>query len=462
MYQQLINGARLSRAAMHSLAAVLVLALGTTAAVAVDCNNNGVDDAIDISSGTSQDCNHNGKPDECDIASGLLQDCNKNGVPDVCDVQAGTSQDLNGNEVPDECEPDCNDNGVPDSLDLTNGTSEDCNQNGLPDECDISLGFADDCNNNGVPDACDRFSGNSQDCNGNQQLDECEIAAGAALDCNNNIIPDECEVDCNNNDIPDSCDIALFTSADCNSNGVPDECDLASGGASDCNDNGLLDACESINPEEDCNLNSIPDVCEALVMTAQSAQLGPIGTGFPRSFTIPTPPASGGDVSLLFESIGDFAAPVEYIDVRLNGMLIGRVFEFDANDCPNTPNVDEIVITAGTFNNRPGGANAIILMTASAAVDPTPDLCTSYVRVHVFYQAVTAADGNGNGIPDECELGPCAADLAGDDGMVNVFDLFVLLSGWGSNAPGANLAAPFNVVDVFDLFVVLGQWGECE
>jgi serralysin len=31
-----------------------------------DCNNNGVDDAIDIAEGTSRDCNNNGIPDECE------------------------------------------------------------------------------------------------------------------------------------------------------------------------------------------------------------------------------------------------------------------------------------------------------------------------------------------------------------------------------------------------------------
>jgi hypothetical protein len=52
--------------------------------VLFDCNGNGVDDGLDISSGTSQDCNANGTPDECDVL-----------VP-------GT--DLNGNGIPDECE----------------------------------------------------------------------------------------------------------------------------------------------------------------------------------------------------------------------------------------------------------------------------------------------------------------------------------------------------------------------
>ena len=41
----------------------------------VDCNGNGVDDAIDISTGTSADCNTNDVPDECDIADGTSTDC---------------------------------------------------------------------------------------------------------------------------------------------------------------------------------------------------------------------------------------------------------------------------------------------------------------------------------------------------------------------------------------------------
>src|SRR2546425_8218109 len=34
---------------------------------AIDCNQNGVDDARDIEAGKSSDCNKNGIPDECDV-----------------------------------------------------------------------------------------------------------------------------------------------------------------------------------------------------------------------------------------------------------------------------------------------------------------------------------------------------------------------------------------------------------
>jgi hypothetical protein len=55
----------------------------------------------------------------------------------------------------------------------------------------------------------------------------------------------------------------------------------------------------------------------------------------------------------------------------------------------------------------------------------------------------------------------CAADVAGNDGVVNVSDLFILLAAWNTNGPGASLAAPTNIVDVSDLFVLLSQWGDC-
>ncbi|HPF37739.1 MAG TPA: NF038122 family metalloprotease [Phycisphaerae bacterium] len=43
--------------------------------VAPDCNNNGVDDATDIASGTSDDCNQNGTPDECEL-QGVIDQVN--------------------------------------------------------------------------------------------------------------------------------------------------------------------------------------------------------------------------------------------------------------------------------------------------------------------------------------------------------------------------------------------------
>jgi len=214
-----------------------------------DCNSNGVDDACDISSGTSPDCNSNGTPDSCDIASGTSPDTNNNGVPDECDTA------------------DCNGNGVADDQDIANGTSADCNGNAVPDECDITSGLAD-CDGDGIPDSCELVSGTGSDCNGNGTLDSCDLSSGAASDCNANTIPDSCDIaagtpDCNSNGVPDSCDLAAGT-PDCNSNGVPDSCDIAAG-TPDCNSNGVPDSCDiASGAEQDVNGNGVPDICEVV------------------------------------------------------------------------------------------------------------------------------------------------------------------------------------------------------
>jgi hypothetical protein len=85
-----------------------------------DCNNNGVPDNIDISSGSSQDCNTNGVPDECELSSG---DCDANGQLDSCEIAANPSLDCNGNGRKDIC-------------DIRSGLLTDADANGTPDSCE--------------------------------------------------------------------------------------------------------------------------------------------------------------------------------------------------------------------------------------------------------------------------------------------------------------------------------------
>lgn len=60
-----------------------------------DCNHNGVNDALDISRGTSQDCNSSGIPDECELED---NDCNSSGIPDECEL------DTDGDGKIDDCD----------------------------------------------------------------------------------------------------------------------------------------------------------------------------------------------------------------------------------------------------------------------------------------------------------------------------------------------------------------------
>ncbi len=62
----------------------------------VDCNQNGISDALDIAKGLSIDCDQDGQPDECQT----FEDLDENVVPDVCEFWC----DLNGDEVVDSAD----------------------------------------------------------------------------------------------------------------------------------------------------------------------------------------------------------------------------------------------------------------------------------------------------------------------------------------------------------------------
>lgn len=59
---------------------------------------------IDALAALAGDCDGNGIDDETDIANGTFPDCNGNLIPDQCDVQQAASPDVNANGIPDECE----------------------------------------------------------------------------------------------------------------------------------------------------------------------------------------------------------------------------------------------------------------------------------------------------------------------------------------------------------------------
>ena len=138
-----------------------------------DCNDNGIDDALDIATLASADANANGVPDEC-------EDCNSNGTLDDQDIVNGAA-DVNGNGVPDVCETDCDGDSI-------------------PDETEISLTPSLDMNGNNILDACE------PDCDGSGQPDFAEIAANILDDFDRNTVPDVCQ-DCDANGQSDWLDV---------------------------------------------------------------------------------------------------------------------------------------------------------------------------------------------------------------------------------------------------------------
>ena len=208
----------------------------------------------------------------------------------------------------------------------------------------------------------------------------------------------------------------------------------------------------------DCNTNGLLDSCEALVFSESSSLLTPIGEGAPQVMTFLSVPLAGvAGATLIFEATGDFADPLEFIDIFLNGAPIGSVFVSGANDCPASPDQEQLVIPAATYNPSVGAGIASITMAPTASVDANPIACTSSITVRLVYQAVTIDDANGDGVPDVCV---CVGDT-NTDGSVNVTDLLALLAAWGPN-PGhvADINGDDNV-NVTDLLALLAAWGPC-
>lgn len=133
--------------------------------VSIDCDGNGVDDALDIAKGTLADVNGDGIPDDC-------QDCDGDGVLDPVAIANGGASDLDADGVPDSCQPDCNGNGRPDALDIFDGTSTDLFQDGIPDECER------DCDDDGLSDITQIQSDMTLDVDRNRELDACQDCDG--------------------------------------------------------------------------------------------------------------------------------------------------------------------------------------------------------------------------------------------------------------------------------------------
>ncbi len=161
----------------------------------------------------------------------------------------------------------------------------------------------------------------------------------------------------------------------------------------------LAGCCVTAASGQDCNNNGTPDA-EEVVFTADSGLLTPIGMGHPQSLSLPQPPPASGPVRLTLLAFGDFDADgFEYIDVALNGVVIGRAFDSGASDCPTEPDSDTLVIARDVYNAALD-PDAVLDLLPSDAVNPFRCETATTVEISIEY---ATGDCNRNGIPDECE-----------------------------------------------------------
>lgn len=166
-----------------------------------DCNGNGINDLVDISTQTSADCNGNSIPDECDLASGSSSDCD-GGPVGLIDggalIVAGNCFSCHGGEGtggPGLPGPNLRNKS---RVQIWNRLLPPTNHPGgahpeftQQDFADLEAFLADAGSRgrpDGIPDECQVLA----DCNAAPPSDGCELENGTQVDENYDGEPDDC------------------------------------------------------------------------------------------------------------------------------------------------------------------------------------------------------------------------------------------------------------------------------
>jgi hypothetical protein len=285
------------------IAGALLVLMSAHPAGATDCNNNGIEDACEIS------CGPGGDP--CQVPGcGTSPDCNGNGVPDQCDFSQGPAVFFDNvpNSTIDPSKWSVNVGANTAGFFLSPPFSLALNSTDRLESVVIDLsgrlaGRIRYYWRSFTTEGSDRFDleywngsqwilllrrfGGSNPqfwqestsvlpldafhsgfrfrlVGGNNESDDLWVIDDVSVflpssDCNSNGLLDDCEGDdCNTNGIPDPIDVCSGASEDCDQDGVPDECEL-----DDCDTNGvpdIQDVCAGLVP--DCNGNFVPDTCD--------------------------------------------------------------------------------------------------------------------------------------------------------------------------------------------------------
>jgi hypothetical protein len=324
----------------------------------IDCNNNSIDDFLDIRDFGATDLNHDNIPDTCQGAIEFVMTSPNLGTPAANTVAQFTFNQLVPSDadvpliiratgdldavdefitvklsgLPDQrifeysgghCTPDTEVIYIPAAKFATfvaDGLfnvrliaspfvkGSDCPDGRLTVELHyLGIGAGGDCNNNNRLDVREIGENGWLDRNDNALLDSCDIQNNPSLDCNSNNALDQYEIqdqpglDCNANAALDSCDLIAQPDLDCDWNNRIDTCDIQYG-ASDDNVNNRLDTCEFA--KGDFDLNGEIDVADFSILLLFWGEYGNSIYDLDHSGNI-----DGGDSAIILMNFGEVVWP---------------------------------------------------------------------------------------------------------------------------------------------------------
>ena len=232
--------------------------------------------------------------------------------------------------------------------------------------------------------------------------------------------------DCDGNGEPDLLEILDDSTLDSNNNGVLDSCDLDAGLLDDCNNDGIADISQ-VQPRVELN----PDPIFLFDFPPYTATINPEYQPL-------------GDVEITITADADLSGASEYIDLFINDVSFGRLWEDDGEDCNPAVTTETISLSPAFWASF--GDEIVIEVDRSNNVGAN---CSSdSVSITVSYTGLNPVlDANANGVIDTCEPNCNAADLTAPFGVLDLADLSAFITGFTSQSPIADLTGE----GVFDL-----------
>ncbi len=156
--------------------------------------------------------------------------------------------------------------------------------------------------------------------------------------------------------------------------------------------------------QEDCDSDGAGNACEGS-QTLTTGKMGGFGYQVPASGFLTGVSTTSWPVRLTIRAVGDFNLPTEYATLKLAGTTIATtLFENGASDCPATPDVVILILTATQWNAlvaaSPAG-NMAVWLVGNPLVNAT-QCANGWSQIEAT--SLLSPDCNTNGLLDYCEL----------------------------------------------------------